>query len=1067
MSSSASTGLRATAAWMPPTNERTALRSTAIGASSLTSTLPPVSSRQPRSTTLPSRPASWARRTARRRSRRTPASWAVSEKVRSPTRDAGARAWRAAPMRARSRAIACSSVRPPTAMPPTVVPLASLSEARESASATAAKARPSTAMGSRMRRRRRDIGRRGRGRRGARPERASVAGARGTNARMRAMGGFLAPNRMSGTRVGRPQSGHPGTVPAKTDLPPALNALLDVGLGLVRRAPSARLAIVRAGGILEPEALTDRVREVVEAEVEAARASVCVPLAAKEVEQILKAAWGGAPAKVLDEFEPEPFAAHRRRPGAPRRSTTARRSSSRSAAPGSSGRSATTSALLDVARRAAARRVPEPRRRRGPARRARAGARRAGLRARGLDPAARRPRAARRRRRDGPAAAARPLDLRRPRLRARRGHDARRRRAPRRPRRRGPGAHRRRSAPPRSTRASRRSTCARSHVVVGPGDELALLGMGTSAPGRPRPRRAGARRSSTRWPRGDADAFGARVAASGVLGADAGRRRARRPARHRRPARRRPGGARRRGDPRARRARVERRARRSRASRARPRRTRGPRARPDARPARRGAVAPRRARGLGYAHPMSDLSRRPGNRLGRRERVDRAYQLVVAGGTAGAVAVVTGVLAVVGVLGWSLPMHRAARRDRLLPAVPAHRQPVSALTPTARRHSTVRPEVIHRATSWRAERPTTGACRGPSPRGTRRCSALPPCPPGPSPVAGSPACGGGSSRSSPIAALGLVGQRVMTLAAEARDARSTAALAQELSTDVILSDDLAGLREDVKVLRGIEPGDEDVRLLSAELWLPKAERGTEKSVRRSAALARAIEERFSASADEQRGQRPQRRPAHGRPRPAARRPAALELLVAPQRRAGRAARPPLPLARPERVGPHPRRRRRRRRSPSARRSSRRCSAATPTSCSARRSPRSCTPTTRCRSTTTGVVCSWRAAHADGTWVDVESTAHRPARGRLRRRHRARRPRRPRAQGVRAAAPPRRVPRRAHRACRTARSSRTASATRWPTRAAAARASRCCSSTSTTSRPSTTRSATRSATSCCA
>ena len=53
---------------------------------------------------------------------------------------------------------------------------------------------------------------------------------------------------------------------------------------------------------------------------------------------------------------------------------------------------------------------------------------------------------------------------------------------------------------------------------------------------------------------------------------------------------------------------------------------------------------------------MSDLSRRPGNRLGRRQRVDRAYQLVVAGGTAGAVFVVTAVLALVGVLGWSLPV---------------------------------------------------------------------------------------------------------------------------------------------------------------------------------------------------------------------------------------------------------------------------------------------------------------------------------------------------------------------------------------------------------------------------
>jgi hypothetical protein len=53
---------------------------------------------------------------------------------------------------------------------------------------------------------------------------------------------------------------------------------------------------------------------------------------------------------------------------------------------------------------------------------------------------------------------------------------------------------------------------------------------------------------------------------------------------------------------------------------------------------------------------MSDLSRRPGNRLGRRQRVDRAYQLTVAGGTASAVFVVTAVLAVVGILGWGLPV---------------------------------------------------------------------------------------------------------------------------------------------------------------------------------------------------------------------------------------------------------------------------------------------------------------------------------------------------------------------------------------------------------------------------
>jgi hypothetical protein len=53
---------------------------------------------------------------------------------------------------------------------------------------------------------------------------------------------------------------------------------------------------------------------------------------------------------------------------------------------------------------------------------------------------------------------------------------------------------------------------------------------------------------------------------------------------------------------------------------------------------------------------MSVPDRRPSRRPSRRERVDRGYQLVVAGGTAGAVAVVTGILAVVGVLSWSLPV---------------------------------------------------------------------------------------------------------------------------------------------------------------------------------------------------------------------------------------------------------------------------------------------------------------------------------------------------------------------------------------------------------------------------
>ena len=77
---------------------------------------------------------------------------------------------------------------------------------------------------------------------------------------------------------------------------------------LARRAPSSRIAIVRAGEILEPEALPPELRARVAAELEAARAAALVPLGAKEVEGILRGAWGRAPGKVLDDLDDEPLA---------------------------------------------------------------------------------------------------------------------------------------------------------------------------------------------------------------------------------------------------------------------------------------------------------------------------------------------------------------------------------------------------------------------------------------------------------------------------------------------------------------------------------------------------------------------------------------------------------------------------------------------------------------------------------------------------------------------------------------------------------------------------------------
>ena len=53
---------------------------------------------------------------------------------------------------------------------------------------------------------------------------------------------------------------------------------------------------------------------------------------------------------------------------------------------------------------------------------------------------------------------------------------------------------------------------------------------------------------------------------------------------------------------------------------------------------------------------MSELSPRPRSGLTRRQREDRAYRLVVAGGISAAVAVVGAVLAVIGVVGSWLPI---------------------------------------------------------------------------------------------------------------------------------------------------------------------------------------------------------------------------------------------------------------------------------------------------------------------------------------------------------------------------------------------------------------------------
>ena len=53
---------------------------------------------------------------------------------------------------------------------------------------------------------------------------------------------------------------------------------------------------------------------------------------------------------------------------------------------------------------------------------------------------------------------------------------------------------------------------------------------------------------------------------------------------------------------------------------------------------------------------MSSLEPRGGGGMSRRQREQRGYQLVLFGGGAGLVTVIGGVLAIIGVIGWGIPI---------------------------------------------------------------------------------------------------------------------------------------------------------------------------------------------------------------------------------------------------------------------------------------------------------------------------------------------------------------------------------------------------------------------------
>jgi hypothetical protein len=90
-------------------------------------------------------------------------------------------------------------------------------------------------------------------------------------------------------------------------LPPALRSLLEAGGALVRRSSSGRVALGRAAPLVAADAVPAALRGL-PAELERARAAAATPIAFKDVEKLLKSAWGSPHGKLLDELDREPLA---------------------------------------------------------------------------------------------------------------------------------------------------------------------------------------------------------------------------------------------------------------------------------------------------------------------------------------------------------------------------------------------------------------------------------------------------------------------------------------------------------------------------------------------------------------------------------------------------------------------------------------------------------------------------------------------------------------------------------------------------------------------------------------
>src|SRR5437763_1786026 len=87
-----------------------------------------------------------------------------------------------------------------------------------------------------------------------------------------------------------------------------LDALLNVALGLARRARSGRLLLARIADSIDLGWISRPWGDELAAELEAAQAAASEPLSMRAVERILGDAWGARPAEELDDLDADPVA---------------------------------------------------------------------------------------------------------------------------------------------------------------------------------------------------------------------------------------------------------------------------------------------------------------------------------------------------------------------------------------------------------------------------------------------------------------------------------------------------------------------------------------------------------------------------------------------------------------------------------------------------------------------------------------------------------------------------------------------------------------------------------------